>query len=141
MIPVTPTVRGWILISAAFLSSAIALVNIGLATALTASALTGLLISSFVLAFFSMQKLKLERRANRDGIQSSRVSLPVVVKNLSWRFRQAMVVMEKCEFSSNGILAAAIPPLKPFGEVLLQRPVTAAKRGHFHLKKNQPHRR
>ncbi|MCP3968450.1 MAG: hypothetical protein GY750_19010 [Lentisphaerae bacterium] len=132
---VTPTVRGWVLIIAALVSVAIALVNIGLATALAASALTGMVLSSFILAFFSMYKLKLERRANLDGLQNNSVNLPVTIKNLSWRFRQAMVVKEKCAFIPGGVLAIAIPPLSPNEEIILPRTCNAAKRGHFKLGK------
>ncbi|QSH41247.1 DUF58 domain-containing protein [Lentisphaerota bacterium ZTH] len=133
MTPILPTMRGWVMIIAAFISIAIALVNVGLATALTASTLTGVVVSSFVLAALSMHKIKLERRPNPDGAQNSSVTLPVAVKNLSWRFRQAMVVMELCPFVSGGTLAFAVPPLRPHEEVILERTSKAARRGHFTL--------
>jgi uncharacterized protein (DUF58 family) len=135
MLLIFPTSRGWVFIFAALGSLAIALVNIGLATALTASCLVGFVASSFLLALFSLFRVEVKRGANIDGVKGSKVLLPVVVKNHSFRYRQSMIIREKCPFAPSGKFNSAVPPLAPHEEIVIERQVPAVKRGKYDLKR------
>ncbi|MFA7231279.1 MAG: DUF58 domain-containing protein [Victivallaceae bacterium] len=133
MILIMPTYRGVIFSFAALGSIAIALVNTGLATALTASCLVGFVASSFILAMFSLFSLELNRRANRDSVKGEKLQLPLSITNHSFRYRQSLIIREKCPFTSGGVFNYPVPPLAPGEEMVLDRLIPATKRGHYKL--------
>lgn len=129
----TPTPRGWLLTFLAAAAVAVSIVNVGLATALAASALVGLLTAGFLMAQFSLYGLRLERHPNRDAFAGQETAMPVTVFNRSWRYRQSAVLLEKLAFAPGGLLRAAVPPLAPRESCELPRRFIAEKRGHFQL--------
>lgn len=124
-----PTARGFLLILMTVGTVGVALVNVGLATALAASIFCSLLAASFLLAQFSLYRIRIERRPNSDGFFGTEVALPLLVTNRTFLFRQPMVITEKCEFAPGGVLHAAVPPLGPGESLLLNRTCIAEKRG------------
>ncbi len=133
MIVALPTSRGVLILLLTGGAVAVALINIGLATALAASSLAGLVLASFLMAQFSLYGLRLERRPNRDGSCNAEIELPLAIRNRTWWFRQATVLTEKCPFAPGGVLHTAVPPLAPQEELTLSRNLTAVKRGHYLL--------
>ncbi len=133
MIMVLPTLRGVIFTFAALGSLGIALVNVGLGTALTAALLSGFVGASYIMALFSLFRLHVERRSNADGVADSKVVLPIVVSNKSFYYRQSVVVSEKCGFAENHVFNCAVPPLKPYEKLQINRQITSLKRGFFKL--------
>ncbi|MDD5697749.1 MAG: DUF58 domain-containing protein [Victivallaceae bacterium] len=133
MIMVLPTLRGTMFTFAALGSLGIALVNVSLGTALTAALLSGFVAASYLMALFSLFRLRVERRSNADGVADSKVILPIVVINKSFHYRQSVVVSEKCGFTANHVFNCAVPPLKPYERLLIDRQVPTVKRGFFKL--------
>ena len=133
MIIVLPTLRGVILSFAALGSLGIALVNVGLGTAMTAALLTGFVSASYLMALFSLFRLHVERRSNADGEADSKVILPIVIINRSIYYRQSIVVSEKCGFTENHVFNCAVPPLRPRETLQINRQVPTLKRGFFKL--------
>ena len=135
MIIVFPTLRGVMFTFAALGSLAIALVNVGLGTALTTALLSGFVAASYLMALFSLFRVHVERRSNADGVAESKVNLPVMIINKSLYYRQAIIVSEKCEFTENHIFNCAVAPLKPHEHLQVNRQIPALKRGFFKLNK------
>ena len=104
MIIVLPTLRGVMFTFAALGSLGIALVNVGLGTALTTALLIGFVAASYLMALFSLFRVHVERRSNADAMADSTVNLPIMIINKSLYYRQAIVVSEKCGFTDNHIL-------------------------------------
>jgi len=135
MIIVLPTLRGVMFTFAALGSLGIALVNVGLGTALTCALLTGFVAASYIMALFSLFRVHVERRSNADGIAESKVNLPILIINKSFYYRQAIVVSEKCGFTENHIFNCAVPPLKPYERIQVDRQIPTLKRGFFKFSK------
>ncbi|MDD5727212.1 MAG: DUF58 domain-containing protein [Victivallales bacterium] len=135
MIIIFPTLRGVIFTFAALGSICIALVNVSLGTALAAALLCGFVGSSYLLAMVSLFGVRVERRANADGVADTNVILPVVIVNRAFYHRQALVISEKCLFARDHVFNCAVPPLKPRESLLIKRQVLALKRGFFKLGK------
>ena len=135
MIIVLPTLRGVMFTFAALGSLGIALVNVGLGTALTTALLIGFVAASYLMALFSLFRVHIERRSNADAMADSTVNLPIMIINKSFYYRQAIVVSEKCGFTENHIFNCVIPPLKPHEKLHLDRKIPTLKRGFFKLKK------
>ncbi len=135
MILVLPTPRGWVFLFAAAGSLAVAFVNVGLATALTASCLTGFVVAGFLLALPVLFNIEVSRGANRDCTKGGNAILPVVVANNSRRYRQSLVIREKCPFAPEGRFNCAIHPLAPGEHFFIERSIPALKRGHYHLRR------
>ncbi len=128
-----PTARGRLLILMAFGAVCVALVNVGLATALAASAFCSLLAASFLMAQFSLYGIRVERKPNCDGVCGTEITLPLVVTNRTFLFRQSTVVTEICPFAPGGRLHSVVPPLRPRQSLTLDRSCMAEKRGWFTL--------
>jgi hypothetical protein len=133
MIMVLPTLRGVMFTFAALGSLGIALVNVSLGTALTAALLTGFVCASYLMALFSLFRVHVERRSNADGFTDSKVVLPLLIINKSFYYRQSIVVREKCPFTENQVFNYAVPPLKPYERLQIDRQIPAMKRGFFKL--------
>ncbi len=128
-----PTARGGLLLLITLGAVGVALVNVGLATALAASAFCALLAASFVMAQFALIGIRVERRPNPEGVCGSEITLPLVVTNRSVFFRQAFVISEACPFVAGGRLHTAVMPLRPRESLWLDRCCVAEKRGVFPL--------
>ena len=132
---ILPTARGIVFLFVTAGSAGVALVNVGLATALTASSLCGILFSSFILALFSLYGIEVKRVPNRDGERGRRVFLPVTLINRTRRYRQSVIIREKCPFVEGGTNNFPVPPLGPKEELIVDRWMPAASRGYYKLRK------
>ena len=132
---ILPTARGVVFLFVTAGSVGVALVNVGLATALTASSLCGILFSSFIMALFSLYGMEVKRVPNRDGERGRRVFLPVTLINHTRRYRQSVVIREKCRFVEGGRNNFSAPPLAPREELVVDRWMPAASRGYYKLRK------
>lgn len=132
---ILPTPRGVFFTLAAAGGIGVALVNVGLGTALAAASLVGIVLASFLSALFSLYFIKVERAPSHDGSRGNDLPMPLVISNHSIFFRQAMVISEKIPFAPGGIHRCAVPPLKPRQKLLFQRQVPVIKRGFYSLKK------
>jgi uncharacterized protein (DUF58 family) len=132
---VQPTYRGWIISFTALASLGIALINVGLGTALICACLSALVISSFIMTLFSLSKLEVKRLNHRDGERREELLLPLLVINHStWR-QQPMVVSERCAFAESGKFNCVCPSLASGESFTLERYVTPTRRGYFKLKR------
>jgi uncharacterized protein (DUF58 family) len=132
---VLPTLRGLILIIAALGSLAVALINVGLGTALMCSLLIAFVVASYIMAFFSVSNLSIKRCSNADGLAGTKVILPIIIINKSPFYRQGLVISEKCLFTSNHIFNFAVLPLKPWEKQQINRQIPSLRRGFFELSK------
>lgn len=130
---VLPTYRGCIMLVAALASLGIALVNVGLSTALTAATLLAIVSSSFLMALFSLAKLEVKRLNHRDGVRRDDLLLPLQVTNHSFWNQQSMVVNERCAFAEMGKFSSVLPSLAAGESFTLERHVTPTRRGYFKL--------
>jgi len=130
---VLPTYRGAIILVAAIASLGIALVNVGLGTALTAASMLAIVISSFIMALFSLSKLEVKRLNHRDGIRRDDLMLPLQITNHSFWNQQSMVVNERCPFAERGKFSSILPALAAGESFTLERHVTPTRRGYFKL--------
>lgn len=137
MFPLKPTFRGGFLIGIAVIAFCVAMVNPSIASALISSICIALLISSFILSFFSLLGINLSRDISIDGVIGEDVYLPLTIKNKVRRRRQAIIVRETIGFSRNTLDEFAIHALLPLEERTLERYVLAGKRGKFRLNKIQ----
>ena len=131
---ILPTPRGTVFLFVTAGSVLVALVNVGLATALTASSLTGIVVSSFLLAMFSLYGLEIKRVPNQDGERGRRVFMPVTLVNRTRRYRQSIIIREKCSFVEGGRNNFPAPPLAPGEELIVNRWMFAASRGYYKMK-------
>ncbi|MEI8246140.1 MAG: DUF58 domain-containing protein [Lentisphaerota bacterium] len=132
---ILPTSRGVVFLFFTAGSVMVALVNVGLATALTASSLSGIVISSFLLAMFSLYGIEIKRVPNQDGERGRRVFMPVTLINRARRYRQSIVIREACSFVEGGRNNYPAPPLAPGEELVVNRWMFAASRGYYKMKK------
>ncbi len=130
---VLPTYRGYIMLIAALASLGIALINVGLGTALTAAVMLAIVISSFLMALFSLSKLEVKRLNHRDGVRRDDLMLPLEVINRSFWNQQSMVVSEHCKFAETGKFSTILPSLAAGESFTLERHVTPTRRGYFKL--------
>ena len=131
---ILPTSRGTVFLFVTVGSVLVALVNVGLATALTASSLSGIVISSFLLAMFSLYGIEIKRVPNQDGERGRRVFMPITLSNRTRRYRQSIVIREKCSFVEGGRNNFPAPPLAPGEELIVNRWMFAASRGYYKMK-------
>ncbi len=129
-----PTANGWLFLLAALAASAVAVVNVGLATALAASLLSGFVLSSFLLAQCSMFHYSVKRERSFGGVCRELMALPVTVENRTPFCRMPAVLAEECPFASGKRILWTVPPLPPHGKVTLDRTVCAVRRGSFTLR-------
>ena len=132
---ILPTSRGVVFLFVTAGSVMVALVNVGLATALTASSLSGIVISSFLLAMFSLYGIEIKRVPNQDGERGRRVFMPVTLINRARRYSQSIVIREACSFVEGGRNNYPAPPLAPGEELVVNRWMFAASRGYYKMKK------
>ena len=130
-----PTPGGLLFLIITAVSVGVALMNVGLITALTASVFCAVTISSFLMSFFSTAGISLRRENMPDGKSMEKVVLPLVITNhLPW-FRQSLILTEQIPFVTEKVTAWEIPSLPPKGTVTLQRETVSCRRGHFCLRK------
>ena len=91
MIVALPTARGWLLTLLAVGAVAVALVNVGLASAMAATAFCSIWLASLLMAQFSLWGIRVERLPNTAGYSGSELVLPLRVENRMteerWAFR------------------------------------------------------
>ena len=90
-----PTIHGALFVLAAVISLGVAYVNVGLATALVASFFTAVSLASFLMAQFSLFRIRVEREPMMDTTCNTNTNLPLRITNASPFARQSMVVCEK----------------------------------------------
>ena len=128
-----PTVHGALFVLAAVISLGVAYVNVGLATALVASFFSAVTLASFLMAQFSLYRIRLEREPMMDTSCNTNTNLPLRVINNSPFSRQSMTVCEKGGLVPEGKLNVAVRSLKPHESLFLPRPVRVVHRGHYSL--------
>ncbi len=137
MLPIMPTFRGGVLILIAIVAFFVAMVNPGLATAMVASALIALIIASLILSFFTLFGLELSREICKDGIKDEKIYLPLTLKNITGRRRQACLIRESLTLSREPWSEFSVHALLPLEARTLERYVLASRRGKFHFNKVQ----
>ena len=128
-----PTHGGMVFLLLCCAAGGVAFMNVGLMTALCASVLTGIWISSFFMAQLSFVRLRIERISSADVPGTSTAVLPLKITNLSAFYRNVLVVKEKIGFSLSGCILNTVPALAPGETLLLNRRVNADRRGHYKL--------
>ena len=128
-----PTVHGALFVLAALISLGVAYVNVGLATALVASFFSAVTLASFLMAQFSLYRIRLEREPMMDTSCNTNTNLPLRIINDAPFSRQSMVVCEKGGLFPEGKLNVAVRSLKPRESLFLPRPVRVVHRGHYSL--------
>lgn len=131
---ILPTPRGIVFSLAAIGAVGVALINVGLGTALAAASLMGMVFASFLMALFSLYGFSVTRSPCHDGERGAELNMPLVIRNRGFFFRQAVVVSEKIPFAPDGIFRCVLPPMRPRSQVLFERWVPARRRGFFDLK-------
>ena len=132
-----PTRGGVLFLCAAAAALGTAFMNVGLVSALIASVTVSFVISGFLLSWLSAAGFELRREPMPEGRCMEKVSLPVVIRNRTFLFRQPAVITERLPFVSGGRSNWELPALGPHQTIRLEREITAVRRGHFHLEKIQ----
>jgi uncharacterized protein (DUF58 family) len=132
---ILPTPRGIVFSLAAVGAVGVALINVGLGTALAAASLVGMVVASFLLALFSLYGFRVERVPSHDGERGTDLNMPLAIRNRGFFFRQAVVVSEKIPFVPGGVFRCVLPPMRPRSKIIFDRHVPARRRGFFDLKR------
>ena len=132
-----PTRGGMLFLCAAAASVAVAFMNVGLVSALIASVTSAFAVSGFLLSWLAASGFELRREWMQEGRCLEKISLPVVIRNRTFLFRQPAVITERLPFCSGGRGNWELPALGPYQTIRLEREITAVRRGHFHLEKIQ----
>lgn len=132
---IMPTPRGVFFSLAAVGAVGVALINVGLGTALAAASLVGIVCTSFLMALFSLYLVEVKRAPGSDGNRGCNLNMPLVIRNRSYFFTQAIIVSEKIPFAPGGLFRCVLPPMKPRETVNFSRRVPVTRRGFFDLKK------
>lgn len=130
-----PTHGGVIFLLLSCAAGGVAVMNVGLMTALCASALAGICIGSFIMAQFTFWGIKLQRLSGADVPGNSTAVLPLRITNTSFVYRNCLVVKEHLDFSLKEWQLTAVPPLAPGESKVISRKVHADRRGHCKLDK------
>ena len=130
-----PTYGGVIFLILSCAAGGVAVMNVGLMTALCASVLAGVCISSFIMAQFSFFGVKIRRLSAADVPGNSKAILPLRITNNSFFYRNSLVVKEHLAFSLKNWELTAVPPLAPGESLVINREVHADRRGHCKLEK------
>lgn len=130
-----PTVHGLIFLLAAGASLGVAIVNVGLASALVASCFCGFVIASFLMAQFALYGVSVRREKMADSSCGALADLQLEISNRAPFARMPLVVTEKSKLFPNGVLHTAVPSLRRRETITLQRIVQLSGRGHFLLDK------
>ena len=131
-----PTHRGLLLLLMAAAAAAVAWVNSGLITAMTAALLCAVVLSGFLMAqFLSFAGLRPERAFAGDGSCGEPLYVNIAVRNTLPLFRQSCVLLENYPFCLSEQSAFVIPPLAPRETFSATCHVKAEKRGVFFLEK------
>lgn len=128
-----PTVHGGLFVLAAVISLGVAYVNVGLASALVASFFSAVSLASFLMAQFSLYRIRVEREPMVDTACNTKTNLPLRITNDSPFSRQSVTICEKGGLFPDGRLNVAVRSLKPRESLFLPRPVRIVHRGHYTL--------
>ena len=93
-----PTGGGWVFLTAAAVALGTAFMNVGLVSALIASVLAAFVVSAWLLSMFAAAGYEIRRELMQEGRCFEQVSLPLVVRNRTFLFRQPAVLFEKLPF-------------------------------------------
>lgn len=135
MMILRPTRGGLLFLTACIAAVGVALMNVGLITALVASVFCAFLLSSLLFSFFAALGYKVVRHIAEEGACNEDLCLKLTVKNVFPWFRQDCVILEYLPFCAGKKIAFEVPCLRPGESMELERKVRAVKRGHFHLQK------
>ena len=94
-----PTYGGVIFLLLSCAAGGVAIMNVGLMTALCASVLAGVCIGAFVMAQFSFWGVKLQRLSAADVPGNSTAVLPLRITNGSFFYRNCLIIKEHLDFS------------------------------------------
>ncbi len=130
-----PTHGGLIFLLLTCAAGGVAFMNVGLMTALCASALAGIWISAFIMAQCSFLFIRLERLSSADVPGNSTAILPLRVTNCSIFHRHVLVIKEAVGFSLKKYCLTTVPPLSPRSSCVINRKIHTDKRGHYVLDK------
>lgn len=132
-----PTRGGLLFLCAAAAALGTAVMNVGLVSALIASLMAAFLLSAWLLSCFSATGFEVRREIMQEGRCLKKISLPLIIRNRTFLYRQSAVITEKLPFCAAGRADWELPALGPKETIRLEREVTAIRRGHFHLEKIQ----
>ena len=132
-----PTGGGMLFLLAAAAALGTAFMNVGLITALVASAMAAWVVSGFLLAWFAAAGYEVRREPMQEGHCLGKTDLPLIIRNRTFLWRQPGVITESLDFATGGRTDWELPALGPHETIRLKREITAVKRGHFHLEKIQ----
>ena len=132
-----PTGGGMLFLLAAAAALGTAFMNVGLITALVASAMAAWVVSGFLLAWFAAAGYEVRREPMQEGHCLGKTDLPLIIRNRTFLWRQPGVITESLDFAGGGRTDWELPALGPHETIRLKREITAVKRGHFHLEKIQ----
>lgn len=130
-----PTKRGLLFLLLSLAALAVAFMNSGLITALTAGALSAILLSSWIMAFFSLAGISLQRALPHNGNCQKDLYLEIRIKNHFPLFRQECIVLEELPFLLSSQAAFAVPALAPRENLCMPFRIKAEKRGEYFLEK------
>lgn len=129
-----PTARGWLLLFLAAASTAVAFMNSGLISAMTAASLDAIVLSSFAMVFLSFTGMKLSRKV-QDGTCGEMLDIEWTICNKLPLFRQNCTILEKYPFVLSEQYSFAVPALAPRETLTFTCQIKAEKRGSFFLDK------
>ncbi|MBR2364697.1 MAG: hypothetical protein IKA79_05810, partial [Lentisphaeria bacterium] len=130
-----PTKRGLLFLLLTLAALAVAFMNSGLITAFTAAMLSAILVSSFIMAHFSLAGITLARTFPRSGHCREDLYTDLAIKNHLPFYRQEYIVLEDLPFLITEQCVFAVPALAPGESLNISFPVKAEKRGEYHLEK------
>lgn len=130
-----PTKRGLLFLLLTLSALGVAFMNSGLLTAFTASVLSALLVSSFLMTLFSLAGMSVKRSFPQEGHCGSDLFIEIAVENRFPLYRQECVVLEELPFLLSGQYAFALPALAPREKRKLSFRIKAEKRGEYRLEK------
>jgi hypothetical protein len=133
MLSYRPTLRGCFFIGIAVVALLISMIKPSVAYSMIASVCISLVISSFILSWFSLSGIEVTRDILYDGVLGENLCLPINVKNNSGSKSRSALVRESFDFSNRNFNEFALPSLAPGEEKTIERYVLPRKRGKFQL--------
>ncbi len=128
-----PTKRGWLALVIATGTFFVAMVNVSMTATIVSALLWALLPISLLMACFSLHGITVQREPLQDGVRLRSLPMPVTIVNHQRRYRQAIVIGERCGFSRPELVFTMVQPLKPHERRYIMRSILPVHRGEYDL--------
>ena len=128
-----PTKKGLLFLFLAGMATAVAFMNSGLITALTAAGFVSLCVSAFFMALFCLYGITLQRTFPREGKTGKILYSRLILHNALPFYRHSCTVTEELPFTEEKVFR--IPALRPGESFTLTCPHPAEKRGEYSVEK------